>query len=98
MNLFPIQKPYYKRVESPFLPAKPKNKSESVYHGKKTFKRPPENLEAYLKGGKKYSEQRRQEIKMLHPAQIKAKPRVSLWPNCKVLLDAIFNPFLKPVI
>lgn len=98
MNLFPIQKAHYTKVKSPFLPVYPENKPEFVYHGRKGFKEHPERLEAYLNGGRKYSEQRRQEIRMLHPAQIKAKPRVSLWPNCKTLLDAVFNPFLKPAV
>jgi hypothetical protein len=95
MSLFPIQKLSYTRVESPFLPVKPENRPEFTYHGRRAFKGPPELLQAYLKGGRRFSEQRRQEIKSLHPASIKARERVSLWPNCKGVLDAVFNPFLK---
>jgi len=98
MSLFPIRKLRYVKVESPFLPVKPENKPEFVYHGRKAFRNPPELLQAYLKGGRRFSEKRREEIKELYPAQIKAKPRQSLWPNCKTVLDAVFSPFLKPVI
>lgn len=98
MNLFPIQKLKYVRVEYPFLPAKPENKPEFVYHGRKAFRNPPELLQAYLRGGRRFSEKRRREIKELYPIQIKAKPRQSLWPNCRIVLDAVFNSFLKPVV
>lgn len=89
LNLFPIQKKHYQRVSNYSLPARPENNPRFVYVGR-NLGRKPENLENYLKGGWKYSEQRRQEILALFkkPSSI----RRSLYPDCNKLFNNLFPP------
>ena len=60
--LFKIQKLSNTRVDYKGLPFKPTNDPSTVYVGK-GFKGKPELLEKYVKGGIRFSEERRREIK-----------------------------------
>lgn len=62
LNLFPIQKLKYKKVEAWCLPAKPDNNPDFVYTGKKNSCQKPPLLEEYIRGGYRFSEKRKQEI------------------------------------
>lgn len=87
--LFSIRKLNYVRVNDPSLPAKPDNRPEYVWTGK-AIKKKPDNYLQYIKGGWRYSEQRRAEIQAQF-AKTKTTARSSFYPNCKKLFDALFT-------
>lgn len=81
----------YKRVRNHSLPAIPSKDpswlSQFVFVGK-GFRKPPELLEAYIKGGWRYSEQRKAEI---HAQLFNKQPRKKL----EVSEDSALVKFLK---
>lgn len=88
-SLSQLRKFNYCKVSHYALPAKPSNNPEFVYIGRKPVGR-PFLLEEYIRGGYRFSEKRRMEIKE-NFKNVSPLGRKSLYPNCFKLSEALFG-------
>jgi hypothetical protein len=87
-SLASLKKLNYEKVNHFALPAKPENRPEFIYTGRKKNILRPEILENYIKGGYIFSENRKKEINC--NKEFKHSQRKSFYPNCNKLFNCLF--------